>query len=539
MIKKVIAAFMTAFLLLGLVGCTYVSPGVSKGSGSDFQIILGPEMRNAVPLIESFAEKENIPVSFYSADAMNMMYELNRENVSYDAALISNSIWKYMLDSTYTVTDSKIVAINPVVFALSKSKADSLGFIGKDIYMQDIVEAVGQGKVQFLMASATQTNSGASTYLTFLNSLAGSPEILTLSDLESPTLKSDLKTLFSGIARTSGSEEYIEELFMTEEYDAMVGYESAIININQTLENSGKEPLYLIYPVDGVSVSDVTFGYISHDNEQKREWFLKLQKFLLSEEAQQAMSETGHRTGYGGLLDAKDTKVFRADWGIDTTSYLSPVKYPSSDVIKAAFKLFQEELKKPSVTMFCLDYSGSMSGTGEEQLEAAMKYILTPESASESFIQFGSKDVVVLIPFDMYTRQTLYGTGDDTEKLYAQLLKNQADGGTDVYRAGSKAISLFSNEAKDGFLKHKTGLDFNLDDYMLSIVLMTDGQSSGELWSFENIYERYGKDVGVYSIGFGDADFRQLTAIAERFDGKVFDGRTDLIRAFQTVRGYS
>ena len=70
-----------------------------------------------------------------------------------------------------------------------------------------------------------------------------------------------------------------------------------------------------------------------------------------------------------------DTTVFNPAWGIDTTKYIVPVKYPSTKVIKLALNLYQTELKKPSHVVFCLDYSGSMSGIGYRQLMNAMDYM--------------------------------------------------------------------------------------------------------------------------------------------------------------------
>ena len=45
------------------------------------------------------------------------------------------------------------------------------------------------------MASVTKTNTGATSYLSFLNSLAGSPEVLTEGMLNNESLKNDLKAI--------------------------------------------------------------------------------------------------------------------------------------------------------------------------------------------------------------------------------------------------------------------------------------------------------------------------------------------------------
>ena len=100
------------------------------------------------------------------------------------------------------------------------------------------------------MSNPTTTNSGASAYLGLLSTLAGNPEVLTNEILEDEALKSEVKTLFTGLERSSGSEDFLEELFLGGDYEAVVAYESSIININKQLVARGEEPLYAIYPVD-------------------------------------------------------------------------------------------------------------------------------------------------------------------------------------------------------------------------------------------------------------------------------------------------
>ena len=168
----------------------------------------------------------------------------------FDAVWTSNSIWLYMLDNSSKVKNSKSTSINPVVFGIKKSKANELGFVGKDIYTKDILSAIKSKKLKFSMSSATQTNTGATAYLGFVSTLAGNPEILKEEDLKSDKLKNNLKELFSGVTRSSGSDEFLEEMFLNGDYEAVVTYETSIININKKLEQQGKEPLYIIYAKD-------------------------------------------------------------------------------------------------------------------------------------------------------------------------------------------------------------------------------------------------------------------------------------------------
>ena len=378
-VATVVIIFVILFIIgLGVSMQDEVENGIWKigtSNSNSFRIISSSENKDLEPIIKSYARDNNIDLDIEYAGTIDIMDRLNN-NEKFDAVWTSNSIWLYMLNNSSKVKNSKSTSINPVVFGIKKSKANELGFVGKEVYTKDILSAIKSKKLKFSMSSATQTNTGATAYLGFVSTLAGNPEILKEDDLKSDKLKNSLKELFSGVTRSSGSDEFLEEMFLNSDYEAVVTYETSLININKKLEQQGKEPLYIIYAKDGVSISDSPFAYIDNSDENKLEQFTKLQSYILSNDGQQELVKTGRRVWYGGVNDNTDKSVFNPNWGIDTTKYLVPVKYPSTTVIKTALGIYQTELRKPIHAVFCLDYSGSMYGEGNKQLEEAMDYIL-------------------------------------------------------------------------------------------------------------------------------------------------------------------
>jgi Ca-activated chloride channel family protein len=163
-----------------------------------------------------------------------------------------------------------------VVFAIRRGKAAELGWVGRSVRVRDLLEAIRAGRLTFMMTSATQSNSGASAYLGFLYALAGNPEVLSSADLSSESLKRDIRDLLAGINRSSGSSGWLKDLFLASNYDAMVNYESVVIEANQELTRQGREPLYALYPVDGVVIADSPLGYVGHGDAHKEEYFRKL-----------------------------------------------------------------------------------------------------------------------------------------------------------------------------------------------------------------------------------------------------------------------
>ena len=514
---------------IGIAAQEEIENGINSfisDDSSEFKIISSTENKDLEPVIRKYARDNNIDLDIEYAGTIDIMDKINGGE-KFDAVWTSNSIWLYMLNNSSKVKNSKSTSINPVVFGIKKSKANELGFIGKDIYTKDILSAIKSKKLKFSMSSATQTNTGATAYLGFVSTLAGNPEILKEEDLKNSSLKEKLKELFTGVTRSSGSDEFLEEMFLNGDYEAVVTYETSIINTNKKLEEQGKEPLYIIYAKDGVSISDSPFAYIDNSNDTKLEQFTKLQSYILSNEGQQELVKTGRRVWYGGINNNADKAVFNPNWGIDTTKYLVPVKYPSTSVIKTALGIYQTELRKPIHAVFCLDYSGSMYGDGNEQLVKAMEFILDEKQASKNLLQFSEKDKISVVPFSGEILAKWHtDNGTDTSKLISAIKKLDPTGQTNIYLASQTALNILKNE--------------DTNKYNTSIILMTDGVSnSGSLQQLQTSYYSIKKDIPIYSIMFGDASSYQLDGIARLTNAKVFDGRTNLLEAFKQVRGYN
>ena len=495
-------------------------------SSNVFSLISSSENKVFEEQIKSFAKKNKIDIDISYDDTLKITRRLN-QGEKYDAVWLANSIWTYAVDSNVTrISDTKATSINPIVFGIRKSKAEELGFVDKEVYTDDLVRVVQEGKLKFSMPNPTTTNSGASAYLGILTSLAGNPEVLTQEMLEDEELKEKLKNFFSGVERSSGDEAYLEEMFVKGDYEAVFTYESSIININKKLEAAGKEILYAIYPVDGVSISDSPIGYIDQKDEHKKEQYQLIANYLVSDEGQALLAKNGRRTWYGGVTDSADKSIFNPNWGIDTTHYISPLKYPSTTVIKQALTLYQNSLRKPVHVVFCLDFSGSMWGEGIDQLRDAMDYILTDRAAND-FLQFTGEDIIEVIPFNSKV-DTVWSSHSDEELLVLNdKIKNlDPNGGTALYPAAQKAISLLQDE--------------DTSKYNTSVIVMTDGAGNvGKYSDLENYYHSINSNIPIYSIQFSAADITQLEKMAKLSNGKVFDGRNSLIDAFMEVRGYN
>ena len=384
------------------------------------------------------------------------------------------------------------------------------------------------------MTSATQSNSGASWYLGCLSAFSGQPEVLASEHLADPAVQERIKRFLGAVNRSAGSSGWLNKMLLEYygQYDGMVNYEALVIEANRELVAAGKNPLYALYPVDGLTIADSPLGYINKGDSKKETLFLKLQEYLMSEPIQTEIQKLGRRTGLVGLNPSStDKQVFNPEWGIDLERILSPIRTPSGPVVREALTLYQTAFRKPSLTAFVLDYSGSMKGTGEQQLKQAMYTLLDPDEAARFLLQPSPQDVTLVIPFSSHPIAEWKVEGNDPEDL-RRLLRNiqaqAADGGTQMYEATALAFRRLQSFAESG-------------KYHCAAIVMSDGQSQGSIQEFEQVVatENLSRDIPIYTILFGKATEAQMKPLAESTTGKMFDGRKDVVDAFRQAKGYN
>lgn len=535
--KYAVLAMIIFLAVLGFSACLGGGGGQTAGTGQEadtvigngrqsLRILSGSENQELEPILEDFSRESGIRVEMTYQGSLDIMRVLEQDEIAYDAVWPASSLWLNVGDTGHRVKHGESVSISPVVFGIRQSLAEELGFVGREVSVRDILDAITAGKLKFCMTSATQSNSGASAYIGFLYALLGNPDMITEEDLENEQLQSDIQALLSGVDRSSGSSDWLKDMFLEGGYDAMVNYECLIIQANEELESRGEETLYVVYPYDGLTLADSPLGYVDNGDDDKETAFLELQEYLLSEDVQNEIQRTGRRTGYTGISD-ENRDVFRTDWGVQPDRVLSTMRMPSTDVLFQALNLYQTDFKKPSLSIYCLDYSGSMSGKGNEQLVAAMEQLLIQENAEKNFLQASKDEVNVLIFFDdqVLAEYSAVGSGTELEALYDKVESQDTGSGTDMYVAAEEALQVLSH--------------YDLSQYTPAVILMTDGMSGGSFDAFMEQYQELGEDVPVFSIMFGDADSEQLEELAAATNARVFDGREDLIDAFRKVKGYN
>jgi Ca-activated chloride channel homolog len=528
-----------AVVAIGLAVVFYAGLGSRFTPSTPLSIVAGSENKALEPLMMEWAARSNVALTVSYLGSVDISREISKgEAGAYDAVWPANSLWITLGDTAKVVKHSTSILRSPVVLGLRQSIAESLGWVGKDdVTIQMIAEAAAQNKFRLAMTSATQSNSGASAYVGFLYALAGSPDVLTMDNLNDPAVLDGVRKLLAQVDRSSGSSGWLKDALVANPnaYDAMFNYESVLLETDQALTAAGQEPLYIIYPANGLSVADSPLAYVSKGDAAKEAAFLKLQEFLLSAETQATLAKLGRRSGLIGMDASGDPAVWKPEWGADIARTIAPIPTPDADVIGEALRLYQTELRKPSLTVWVLDVSGSMEGEPIAALKQAMALLLDSKAAAVNLLQPSRRDVTIIIPFNHGALAPMVVTGSADADLQAALAKVNgltASGGTDLYSALADALAALQPYFDNG----------TLFDYLPAIVAMTDGASEMTNYSyFQSMLatSKFGKDIPIHAISFGAADEDQLNALTTGSIGRLFQSGGDLADALRQAKGYN
>lgn len=519
---------------LGMAAAAALS-ACSPKPGEAFHIVAGSEQKALEPIVQDFcAQKRQRCVIDYKGSLDIGLMLSGAQAPQVDAVWPASSLWIEIYDKAHRVESLKSIAQSPVILGVRMAKARELGWVGNAVSMDDVLKAVADKKLTFLMTSATQSNSGASAYLAMLAAAFGQQGRLDPRALDDAAAKAKVKTMLGGVARSSGSSGWLGELYVKAAqagapYDAMWNYEFVLKETNDALSRAGREKLYAVYPAEGSAYADAPLGFVARGgggggggDKDRRAFFDALQAYMLSGPVQAKVAAEGRRTGLGAATPARP----EPDWNFDPRRTVPSIALPEPAVIARALSLYQQTLRRPSLTALCLDYSGSMGGGGQDQLKAAMHTLLTPSQAAQSLIQWTPADRIIVIPFDSAPRRLLQGDGSAASQaqLLAQVDQESAGGGTDMYACAREAYAAMAPYAGKGYLP--------------ALVIMTDGQSEGGD-SFARDWTAQGAGTPIFGVTFGEAEKDQLDAMAETTSGRVFDGGADLTQAFRSARGYN
>ena len=478
---------------------------------------------------------DNDPIDHEGPIEMIQDLKLGRRS-SHDAVWALSPMWLDLGDQKEVLKHRRSLARSPVVWGVKKSKAERWGWTKTPPTTAELFRKASSGELRgLMMASASHCTSGALAYLSMLYAAAGEPDMLKRRHLRDRSVQKTVRAWLKAISRSDQSSVWITDdlVHKYDQHDAMVNFQAEVIRANRELEALGREPLVQIVPREGTMLSQATLGFIPRErgrmNRKKETFFLKLRRHLSSPEIQRTFRRLGWLSGVTPRLNPR---VFRPEWGMQASLKYFPL--PQLTVIEEALELYQTKLRKPSLTLFVLDVSGSMRGDRLRDLKEAMHQVLDPQLTKRHLLQATPDDVTIVITFSQGIRHKWVVRGNDPRELRLldqRVSSEVAGGGTHLFSALVEAYREIQEHPE------------YLRDHHPAIVLLSDGKPSRESRSWRDVKRimkkanQQGK-VPIHPILFGESDDQLMRQIAEESEGHLInahDGR--LTRAFRLLQG--
>ncbi|MBO1417004.1 substrate-binding domain-containing protein [Streptomyces sp. FH025] len=500
------------------------------------RVLAGSELQDLAPVLEDARKATGVTVQFSwtgtldGADAVSS----GRADGKYDAVWFpSNQYLRLDPTGKSKVLSETPVMVSPVAVGVRTSVLEELGWgDGSKVTWAQIGDAAAAGKLSYGMSDPSRSNSGFSGLVAVASAFSGAQAALTEADVQGASPR--LKQFFTGQKLTSGSSGWLAQAYTRAEpgkVGALVNYESVLLSLNRTLP--AEQRLTVVRPVDGVVSADYPLSLLSSAAQGERDSFQRLTSYLLKEDVQKRISEmTLRRPVTAGVAPAAGLP------GDRRRELPFPGTRAVADGLLAAY---QNELRRPSRTVYVLDTSGSMEGSRLNALKAALGR-LTGADDTRGVRRFRDREEVTLLSFASKVKWTKThavpasggqpGPQAELASINADVQSLAASGGTALYDSLEEAYRVIERQqAAQG------------DDRFTSIVLMTDGESNegatdGDFKRFHDALPAGEKAIPVFPIRFGEAAVNQLQGIADLSGGKLFDGTGSLDGVFEEIRGY-
>ncbi|MEU2617195.1 VWA domain-containing protein [Streptomyces sp. NPDC007157] len=496
-----------------LTGCTSEShrdDDATAPKPGTLRVLASSELSDMTAVFDRVRKDTGVtirPTYMGTLDAVDLVAQ-GKADGRYDALWLSSDDYlRLRPEAAKKVVSETSIMSSPVAIGVRTATVKSLGWKPADVTWSQIEQAVEAGRLTYGMTDPARSNSGFSTLVSVASALSGAQSALTDADVTRATPR--LKKFFKGQTLTSGSSGWLASAYRRRgDVDALLNYESVL---------KGIPDLTVIRPADGVVTADYPLSSLAASSADTREDVRRVAEDLRTTAVQKLVTDTTHRRPVVASVPPAA--------GLDT-SRRRELPFPGSkSVADGLISAYENELRRPSRTVYVLDTSGSMEGDRLARLKKALTDLTG---------DFRDREEVTLMPFgsDVKNVSTHVVDPADPDTGLNAIRKDtdalRADGNTAIYTSLEKAYDQLRTD-RDAFT---------------SIVLMTDGENTtgakaGEFDDFYRGLSTTQRNIPVFPILFGDSSRTELQHIAALTGGRLFDAQQgSLDGAFEEIRGY-
>ena len=332
-------------------------------------------------------------------------------NNEFEAMSPDSSIWLHQLDQAYAdqvaddnaflVSQTRYYAISPIVIAMWRDAAQTLGWPDQAIGWNDLVNYALENPDFSWSHPSTASASGLLATLAEFYAAAGVTRGLSPADMQAPETIARLQEA-EGTVRYYGEGEWATAQQVNERgrgyLDAFVAQEQLVVWLNQ----QGHD-IVAIYPVEGSLWEDHPLALLesSELSNAQRLAFEEFANFMESPEAQSQVLSNGYRPA-DLTLDLKGAdSPLTAENGVDPDQPRTTLQLPGAQVIDQVRNVWWLIKRKTNVYLI-VDTSGSMEGEKLENVKEALRtFVQQIEGEDErvGLVEFWG-DVDVLVPLD-------------------------------------------------------------------------------------------------------------------------------------------
>jgi len=523
--KRAFRGFFTLFFAVGLaiMACSLGSDDGPPRNATIIEVVANSSLESwLIPTVDQFnaaevetANGNSIYVVPTYIDSGQAVADIAEGDINPSIWIPEEEVWVNVLrnqgDNNFS-GDCESVATSPLVIAMWRSAAESLGWPGLPLGWLDIGSLAADPSAwayysggefgDSLRLGHTHpglSGSGVTTLLALVQAAQSKTDSVTVEDIEQPIVQASVSAFEAAVSWFSSSTANLSQT-MAQRGDQFLG---AAVMYENDVVSSGNGELVPIYPLEGTFVATHPACINKGVDSETREATQIFRDYLIGEEAQQLAVSYGLRPVNNNVIIGPP---LTADFGVDLTEPKRLFAPPTVETVYAAQELWQSARKDVNLVML-LDVSGSMRGDKIDSMrEAAIQFVE----------QMGDDDYLTIIAFSdtlpvIVNHQQI---GPARDQIIAAIDNLSAVGDTALYDAvGTGALIIDDTKSPDT---------------TNALIVLTDGQDT---FSYRYVFDQAlielaaGNDTTVFAIAYGDdADRDVLSQLAYGANGNFFLG---------------